>query len=496
MSTKIKKQYERKHQRWAEFRFSVIGGLLSSPPAKGELSERLQELADKTWQHPITGEPFTVAKSTIERWMYETKKDEGKSPVLVLQRQIRSDSGTYRVFEEPIKKEILTLYKKNSSWSYKLHYDNLKAKIEHSLPSTTVPSYPSVTRYMKANGLLRKKKPRRRDDGSLTDGAEQALNRLESREVRSYEREYVGALWHLDFHKCSRKVVVEGGIWVVPIAFCVVDDRSRLICHIQWYLAETTENMIHGCIQAIQKYGLCREWMTDNGSAMKAAEFTEGLMRLGIVHSPTIPHSPYQNGKQECLWSRLEGRLIAMLEKYKDLTLKRLNDLTQIWAIHEYNAVKHEETQEIPRDRFAQGKNVLRASPTKEHLRNVFRREMSRKQRLSDGTVSIDARRFEIPSPYRHIKDLCIRYAEWDLSYVSLIDQKTGVDLGRLYPQDKVKNAEGIRRTLESEASIPITEYEPTNELPPLLEKLVREHEKLGLPPAYIPQEKEQSDQE
>lgn len=78
----------------------------------------------------------------------------------------------------------------------------------------------------------------------------------------------------------------------------VVDDRSRLLCHLQWYLAETTENMIHGVIQAIQKQGLCREWMTDNGSAMTSSEFTEGLMRLGIVHSPTIPYSPYQNGKQ------------------------------------------------------------------------------------------------------------------------------------------------------------------------------------------------------
>ena len=65
---------------------------------------------------------------------------------------------------------------------------------------------------------------------------------------------------------------------------------------------------------------------------MKAAEFTEGLKRLGVIHSPTIPHSPYQNGKQEVLWSRLEGRLIAMLEKHKDLTLKKLNDFTQLWA--------------------------------------------------------------------------------------------------------------------------------------------------------------------
>ena len=41
--------------------------------------------------------------------------------------------------------------------------------------------------------------------------------------------------------------------------------------------------------------------MSDNGSAMLAAETTEGLARLGIVHDKTLPYAPFQNGKQEML---------------------------------------------------------------------------------------------------------------------------------------------------------------------------------------------------
>ena len=92
-----------------------------------------------------------------------------------------------------------------------------------------------------------------------------------------------------------------------PLALSLLDDHSRLCCHVQWYLSETACDLVHGLSQAIQKRGLPRALMTDNGSAMVAEEVTEGLLRLGIVHERTLPYSPYQNGKQESFWGTLEG---------------------------------------------------------------------------------------------------------------------------------------------------------------------------------------------
>ena len=134
----------------------------------------------------------------------------------------------------------------------------------------------------------------------------------------------VGALWHLDFHHGSLKVLTPGGQWLRPIALGILDDHSRLCCHIQWYLSETAEDLVHGLSQAIQKRGLPRALLTDNGSAMVAEEVTEGLLRLGIVHERTLPYSPYQNGKQEAFWGTLEGRLMKMLDGVAELTLERL----------------------------------------------------------------------------------------------------------------------------------------------------------------------------
>ena len=59
---------------------------------------------------------------------------------------------------------------------------------------------------------------------------------------------------------------------------------------------------------------LPRSLLTDNGAAMMAEEFQNGLHILGILHQKTLPFSPWQNGKQERVWGHLEGRLIAMLD--------------------------------------------------------------------------------------------------------------------------------------------------------------------------------------
>ena len=54
---------------------------------------------------------------------------------------------------------------------------------------------------------------------------------------------------------------------------------------------------------------------------MTATETVAGCKRLGIVTDNPLPYSPYQNAKQENFWSQVEGRLMAMLEGVRDLTL-------------------------------------------------------------------------------------------------------------------------------------------------------------------------------
>jgi transposase InsO family protein len=468
---------------WAHFRFSIVGPLLSCPAPRGELNARIEALAGKVWRHPVTGDDVRFSAVTIARWYYKALK-ERHDPVRVLRRAIRKDAGKISLSPR-VAATVFALYRAYPHWTYQLHHDNLQAALEADPTLGALPSYATLRRYMKAKALLRTK---RRPDG-MTAGEREAATRIETREVRSFEVEHVGSLWHLDFHHGSRKVLTQGGEWVRPIAIAIIDDHCRLVCHLQWYLFETAEVLVHALCQAIQKRGLPRMVYHDRGAAMKAEEVIQGLQRLGILQRTTLGHSPYQNGKQEAFWGPLEGRLVAMLYGLEDLRLEFLNQATQAWAELEYNRARHSEIGETPVDRFARGPDVLRPSPTSEELRLAFRLEVSRSQRQSDGTISIEGVRFEVPNQYRHFRRVSVRYARWDRRLVHLVDPQTGALLTPVYPLDRARNADGIRRTLEVPLPHPIDPDSPIQPgtLPPLLSKLLRDYTASGLPPAYIP---------
>ena len=432
----------RVHHRWARLRFAVVGQLLAAPPPKGELSAAIAALAERTWVHPTTGEPVRFGFSTIERWYYRARR-ERTDPVGVLRRKVRVNAGQQHTITDPVRQAVLAQYAAHKSWSVQLHHDNLVALGKMRPELQPVPSYATLRRFMRANGLDK----RRRLTTRTTAGAQRAEARLADREVRSYEAEYVNALWHLDCHVGSRKVLTPRAEWMTPILCGVIDDRSRLACHLQWYLAENAANVAHALSQACQKRGLPRALMSDNGAAMTAAEIVEGLARLGILHQPTLPYSPYANGKLETFWAPLEGRLMAMLEHVPDLDLALLNEATQAWAEQDYNAKRHSEIGETPIARFLAGPSVARPCPDSNALRLAFTRSDTRTQRRTDGTIVINARRFELPNRYRHLTRIEVRYAEWDLGHVHLVDERSGTVLARLYPQDKTQNASGLRRS-------------------------------------------------
>ena len=465
-----------KRDRWARLRFSIIGPLLAAPPAPGELWSALQALAAKSWRHPVTGLDVRFAVASLERWYYVARL--AHDPVAALKNRLRGDIGRFPSISPQTVKILAAQYREHPGWTMQLHADNLRVALAAAdLPT---PSYPTIRRYLKARAMFRQARPKRATEGALL-----ARDRLEQLEVRSFEVDHVNALWHLDFHHASRKVLTRTGDWVKPMLLGVIDDRSRLVCHLQWYLDETAESLVHGLSQAIMKRGLPRSIMTDNGAAMLAEETVSGLAALGIVHQTTLPYSPYQNAKQESFWGRVEGRLMAMLEGESSLTLDALNQATQAWVEQEYHRTLHSEIDATPLDRYLAGPNVRRECPASEVLIAAFRIEIQRRQRRSDGTVSLEGTRFEIPAVYRHLVQVHLRYARWDLTRVDLVDARAGQILCPLRPLDKSANADGQRRRLAPM----VTDLTPiaATGMAPLLRQLIAEYAATGLPPAYLP---------
>lgn len=482
------------HERWARLRYAIVGTLFAAPPARGELQAALRDLSQRTWKHPVTGKSVRFGVSTLERWYYMAR-NERRDPVGVLQRKVRKDLGLHLSLSATVQELLQAQYVQHMGWSVQLHYRNLEALAETRPEIEPIPSYSSVLRFFRSHGLNKRRRVATRD----TEGVARAEDRLGQRERRSWEAAYVNAVWHWDGHHGSRQVLTPEAQYETPILIGVLDDRSRLVCHMQWFLgAERAEIIAHTLSQAIMRRGMPASTYHDNGPAMVAEEIEQGLGRLGAVDARTLPESPDMNGKMEVFWATVEGQLMPMLENVKPLTLEALNEATLAWCEYDYNRSKHSETGERPIDRFMSGPfGKERVTPDGAQLRLAFTRTVCRTQRQTDGTVVLDARRFEIPNAYRHLKRVLVRYAHWDLTHVYLVDEHTGQVLCRLYPLNKVANASGVRRPLgpiatpqmrlqlNPKEAIPPLKENPA--VPPLLSKLLRMQADTGLPPPYQP---------
>ncbi|MFH1809426.1 MAG: IS481 family transposase [Pseudomonadota bacterium] len=471
---------------WARWKYAIIACLFVLPPEKGELWQKIQELAAKLWRHPFRDGVWVKRHaSTIERWYYLAR--DAADPIAALMRKARTDKGRNKVMSTALLLALKAQYLRHPRWTYKLHADNIRVVAEEEPAKYGgAPSEPTVRRRMQERGWI--PKSRRRNP---TPGQRRAQERLESLEVRSYEVSYVHALWHLDFHEAHwLRVVDAAGQWHTPQALAILDDYSRLGCHMQWYLAETAENLCHGMVQAICKRGRPREQMHDNGGAMLSDEYQNGLRDLSILSAPTLPYSPYQNGKQENFWSRVEERLLAMLEGVEQLTLGFLNRATQAWLELEYNRSIHDEIGTTPLKRMLEGHSVARPAPDMETLQRVFTAERRRTQRRSDGTISIEGVRFELPSRLRSQRKVKVRYRRWDKSVAWVVDARDDTVLARILPQDKAKNADGRRRSLEPLDDLPAPPP-PTaaDAVAPLMRKLLEEFAATGLPAPYLPKD-------
>lgn len=167
-----------KRDRWARLRFSIIGPLLAAPPEAGDLLAALTTLSAKRWRHPTSGQDVCFALSTLERWYYLARRSA--DPVAALRNRLRSNIGRFPSLSPRAVEVLTTPYREPPGWTAQLHFDNLRVALAGS--DSPLPSYPTIRRTLKAQGMFRQARPKR-----ATAGALQARDRLEQGEVRSFE---------------------------------------------------------------------------------------------------------------------------------------------------------------------------------------------------------------------------------------------------------------------------------------------------------------------
>ena len=120
-----------RRDRWARWRFSIIGHWLAAPPDPGEWHRALTVLAARTGRHPVTGGSVRFGVSTLERWYYAARRHA--DPVAVLRNRPRTDVGRSRVLSPAAIAAIAQQY--HPQWTCQLHYDHLRVVLDGALPS-------------------------------------------------------------------------------------------------------------------------------------------------------------------------------------------------------------------------------------------------------------------------------------------------------------------------------------------------------------------------
>src|SRR3972149_1577764 len=139
--------------RWARLRLLIIGQLLAAPPARGELKQHLTDLSNQSWRHPIHGGDVRFGVSTLERWLALARRSP--DPTTLLATVSRADAGCGRVIGTELAEAVRAQYAEHPKWNIQLHYDNLKLALNEG----ELPSYATVLRFFRAEGLWRQREP-------------------------------------------------------------------------------------------------------------------------------------------------------------------------------------------------------------------------------------------------------------------------------------------------------------------------------------------------
>lgn len=127
--------------------------------------------------------------------------------------------------------------------------------------------------------------------------------------VRSFERACPNDLWQTDI----MTFMLKGQYRVYLIGF--MDDNSRFLVGWGLYRFQKGENVMEVFRAAIEKRGMPKEVLSDNGrqyhSWRGTSKFTSMLTKLGIRHIRSRPYHPQTCGKIESFWRNLNQECLT-----------------------------------------------------------------------------------------------------------------------------------------------------------------------------------------
>ncbi len=169
--------------------------------------------------------------------------------------------------------------------------------------------------------------------------------------------------------------------------FCFIDDHSRAVMAARWGRFEDTVRLAAALRPALAARGVPDRIYVDNGSAFVDAATKRAAARLGIKVTHSAPGRPEGRGKIERFFRTVrEEFLVEVGDGAGVKDLAELNRLFTAWSETVYHARPHSETGQPPIDRWLPGAPFPVPDPAR--LREAFLWSEHRMVR-KDATLSL-----------------------------------------------------------------------------------------------------------
>jgi len=351
--------------RWALWRYSILGPLVSSQLEHGDRQEHFREAASRYHIDP-DGASVKLSERTIEAWYYAWKKGGFDA----LKTEPRQDRGQSHI-PEALQERLIALKREKPRRSIRRLIRILERSGEVEKGKLTKSS---VQRLLKTRGF-----------SGRGGGAEPT-------ERRSFLHQDPGELWMGDVLHGPPVLAKNRLRKSYVIAF--IDSATRFIPAAEVRLSESAADHEYALKQAILKHGPPRALYLDNGAAQRSHSLQLILAELSIRLIHTQAYDPQAKGAIE-RWNRTFREEVEDELPEDPLAIEELQSRVWAWLSVEYNARVHSTTGRIPREDWLRDTSLLRSVPPSIDLDQVF---LHRERRVvrRDGTVRFRGQFLEV----------------------------------------------------------------------------------------------------
>lgn len=415
-------------EKWAQFRFEVIGELLDKNLDRAERSRIRKEILSRVFIRP-DGKSWRIAERTLTEWLQRYER----GGLAELANRVDRRKGEMKALDPKILEQAKTL--------------------RVALPTRSIEDIRSHLKYV-SNVDISKIAPATLNRHLNRIGAVKDKDYSEKGAFQHFQKEHINQLWQSD---CTDGLYLPdpNGLKEVRQTTLItcIDDASRFCVHGQFYFGEKLTDLLNCFRTALISRGKGSILYTDNGSIYRARNFAHICSELGVTLKHCEVRQPGGKGKQERHYLTIQMRFYKEAKKSGIQTLEELNEFFWAWLDECYHKVKHSEIGMTPLERWQMEEDLIERIPI-EKIHSAMQLRAKRLVNEKTALIKLDGRLYQASRAYAG-QQVPIRWPFDDESHVNIYRKSKPVERADLYvPGTDIDYSKRPRREKKQEPKV------------------------------------------